>query len=90
MCQTADAHAAGDFRASNLNTLIGMVAGGLGMTLLPAMAVNAEPALTDTVGVMPMPKDTPGRTIGLAWRSTSPRRPDFEAFGKVVQANRPE
>jgi LysR family hydrogen peroxide-inducible transcriptional activator len=28
----------------------------------------------------------PGRTIGLAWRKTSPRRRDFEALGEAVKA----
>jgi LysR family hydrogen peroxide-inducible transcriptional activator len=29
----------------------------------------------------------PGRTIGLAWRKTSPRRRDFEALGAAVKSS---
>jgi LysR family hydrogen peroxide-inducible transcriptional activator len=34
--------------------------------------------------VVPFKQPPPVRTVGLAWRRTSPRRDEFGAFGKVV------
>jgi len=69
-----------DFRASSLGTLVQMVASGLGVTLLPSIAVAAE--ATEGLELRPFPstrkKAGPGRRIGLAWRPTSPRAAQFE------------
>ena len=42
VCHTSGASEIGDFRASSLNTLVQMVAGGLGITLLPRLSLEVE------------------------------------------------
>ncbi len=60
-----------------------MVANGYGVTLLPEVAADAE-VRDRRVKLLRFEKPEPGRSIGLAWRRTSPRRKDFEALGKIV------
>jgi LysR family hydrogen peroxide-inducible transcriptional activator len=54
------------------------------VTLLPEIAANVE-ARDERVVLKRFTAPEPGRTVGLAWRKTSPRRHDFEALGKIVQ-----
>jgi LysR family hydrogen peroxide-inducible transcriptional activator len=37
------------------------------------------------VRLMPFREPQPTRTIGLAWRSTSPLKPDFLALGDLIR-----
>jgi LysR family hydrogen peroxide-inducible transcriptional activator len=60
-----------------------MVANGYGVTLVPEIATQAE-ARDKRVALKRFAAPEPGRTIGLAWRKTSPRRRDFEALGQAV------
>ena len=60
-----------------------MVANGYGVTLLPEVAADAE-GRDKRVKLLRFSAPEPARTIGLAWRRTSPRRKDFEALGRIV------
>lgn len=60
-----------EYRATSLPTLVQMVAGGAGLTLLPAMAVETE-APRARLAVRPLAAPAPGRTVVLAWRARSP------------------
>jgi len=69
--------------ATSLATVMQMVANGYGVTLLPQVAVDVE--LRDPrVRLLRFREPVPARSVGLAWRRTSPRRPDFEALGDIV------
>jgi LysR family transcriptional regulator, hydrogen peroxide-inducible genes activator len=70
--------------ATSLATVMQMVANGYGVTLLPEVAVDAE-ARDARVKLLRFSAPEPARTIGLAWRRTSPRRKDFEALGMTVK-----
>ena len=72
-----------DFRASSLPTLVQMVAGGAGATLLPEMAVRVE-ARSPGIAIVPFRGAAPARTIGLAWRAASPRAPEFRMLGEAL------
>ena len=61
-----------------------MVAGGYGVTLIPQIAADVE-ARDDRVKVLRLEEPQPGRSIGLAFRRTSPRKADFAALGDVVK-----
>lgn len=60
-----------EFRATSLSTLAQMVAGGGGVTLLPALAVPTEVGRAGLC-VRPFAEPSPGRTIALVWRKNSP------------------
>jgi LysR family hydrogen peroxide-inducible transcriptional activator len=80
------------FGASSLTTVIQMVAGGYGMTLIPQIAAEIE-RRDNRVKFLRLKSPQPGRSIGLTFRKTSPRRRDFEVLGDVVRegvgSNRP-
>jgi LysR family hydrogen peroxide-inducible transcriptional activator len=69
--------------ATSLTTVMQMVANGFGVTLLPQVAVDAE-GRDNRVKLLRFNAPEPARSIGMAWRRTSPRRKDFEAMGKLV------
>ena len=71
------------YGASSLSTIVEMVAAGYGITLLPEICLPVELRGRD-VEVIPFFEPEPKRTLGLAWRPTTPRAGDFEAFGKLV------
>jgi LysR family hydrogen peroxide-inducible transcriptional activator len=72
------------FGASSLTTVIQMVAGGYGITLIPQIAAEVE-RRDSRVKFLQLREPQPGRSIGLVFRKTSPRKADFAALGEVVQ-----
>ncbi|HYP64058.1 MAG TPA: hydrogen peroxide-inducible genes activator [Acidocella sp.] len=72
------------FAATSLHTLVQMVAGGLGVTLLPRLAVEA--GLTSGTGVEIRRLEGAGgwRTLALAWRQGSPKGAEYKALGPMV------
>lgn len=72
------------FGASSLNTVMQMVAGGYGVTLIPQIAADVERRDT-RVKFLRLENPQPGRSIGLVFRRTSPRKADFAALGEVVK-----
>ncbi len=86
ICGTAERDAEGDFRATSLETILQMVATGLGSTLLPAMACSE--ARNRAVTTRPLEAGL-GRRIGLAWRRSYPRVRDIHRLGETLQNNLP-
>ena len=89
-CATARGRAPGAggtvFGASSLTTVMQMVAGGYGVTLIPQIAADVE-RRDERVKFLRLENPQPGRSIGLAFRRTSPRKADFAALGEVVKAS---
>ena len=84
VCDRAGAGEFGDFRAGSLNTLAQMVAGGIGITLLPQISLKVETRPPSPLAVRPFRQPGPSRTIGLAWRKTSPRAHEFRLLGDLL------
>ncbi len=72
------------FGASSLTTVMQMVANGYGVTLIPQIAADVE-RRDERVKFLRLQNPEPGRTIGLVFRRTSPRKADFSALGEVVK-----
>lgn len=68
---------AGDYEASSLHTIIQMADNGLGLTILPKMAIDAGLVRGTRLEVRPLDGRHASRTIGFAWRKSSPRAADF-------------
>jgi LysR family transcriptional regulator, hydrogen peroxide-inducible genes activator len=83
VCTMARAHE-GEFRATSLTTLVQMVAGGSGVTLLPELAVATEAARAGLV-VRPMSSSQAHRTIALVWRKRSPLTPALHEMGTAMR-----
>lgn len=73
-----------EFAATSLHTLAQMVAGGLGVTLLPRMAVDAGVAAWADVELRPLSGSSAWRMIGLAWRPRSPRADEYRALAPLI------
>jgi LysR family hydrogen peroxide-inducible transcriptional activator len=69
--------------ASSLSTLVQMVGAGLGVTLIPEMAVAVE-TRSASVSVSRFKNPQPSRTIGMIWRKTSPLARQLLQFSEVV------
>lgn len=83
LCARARAHEL-QFRATSLSTLVQMVSGGIGVTLLPSVAVPAEARRARLV-VRPFAPPVPQRTLALVWR---PQSVLAEALRKVTSVLR--
>ncbi|RDI64734.1 LysR family transcriptional regulator [Nocardia pseudobrasiliensis] len=77
----------GDTRAASLATVVQCVAGGLGVTLIPEMAVAAETA-RGTLDIARFAAPAPGRTLGLVFRGSTARVEDYEHLAEIIRAAR--
>ena len=69
--------------ASSLSTLVQMVSAGMGVTLIPEMAVAVE-TRSASVSVTRFQDPQPSRTIGMIWRKTSPLAAQLMQISEVV------
>jgi len=73
------------FAATSLPTLVQMVGSGLGVSFLPAMAVEAGLADAAAVTVRPLAADHPSRQIVVAWRAGSSRAAEGKLLAEVLR-----
>ena len=69
---------------SSLATLVQMVGAGIGVTLIPEMAVPVETRAAD-VSVCRFATREPSRTIGMIWRKTNPLSGELREIAEVVK-----
>jgi LysR family transcriptional regulator, hydrogen peroxide-inducible genes activator len=82
-CSLKQVDAINTFGTSSLATIVEMVAAGFGITLLPEMSVPVEER-GRSLTLLRFADPEPTRSIGLVWRSTSPRKEDFGELGRLV------
>jgi LysR family hydrogen peroxide-inducible transcriptional activator len=82
-CSLQQVDAVNTFGASSLATIVEMVSAGYGITLLPELSIGVEERGRD-ITLVRFVEPEPFRTIGLVWRSTTPRTDDFEELGRLV------
>ena len=70
---------------TSLHTLVQMVDNGLGVTLLPEMAIQAGILNGTDVVTRPLDADRPSRRIALAWRKGSPRAKEFVLLADALR-----
>ncbi|WP_418594290.1 LysR substrate-binding domain-containing protein [Ponticoccus sp. (in: a-proteobacteria)] len=69
---------------SSLTTLVQMVAAGIGVTLIPDMAVGVE-AKGAAVDVARFARPVPRRSVGMVWRKASPLQESFAEIAETVR-----
>ncbi|WP_055176498.1 hydrogen peroxide-inducible genes activator [Corynebacterium lowii] len=88
LCRKADlnpSQAAGSItRASSLTTIVQLVAGGLGSTLIPISAVEAECQRPGLSTASFAPGVSAERHVGLAYRASSSRSAEFTKLGSTI------
>ena len=83
-CGLEGRRSADGFQATSLYTLVEMVANGLGITLLPEIAL-ASGARRDDVVTRPLGPGSPQRSLGLVWRKSYRRESDIAALGAYIR-----
>jgi LysR family hydrogen peroxide-inducible transcriptional activator len=71
VCQLVGASERSGFRATSLETLRQMVAAGVGVTLLPQLAVQPPVPRSDDVRLLRFAEPVPRRQVAMFWRPTS-------------------
>ena len=82
-CQVGSRRVREQYEASSLHTLVQMVAAGIGVTLLPQLAIEAGITSGTELTVIPLKKAV-HREIALVWRPTSLRQSDFNLLGEAL------
>src|SRR3954471_16435676 len=72
--------------ASSLSTLVQMVSAGMGVTLIPEMAVAVE-TRSGSVSLARFKDPQPARTIGMIWRKTSPLAAQLRQLSDLVRGS---
>jgi LysR family transcriptional regulator, hydrogen peroxide-inducible genes activator len=85
VCQQAGSTEVAGVRATSLPTLVQMVAGGLGITLLPESAAEVLVPNRGPVQVARFADPEPSRTLGLVWRTSSARLREFRALAENMK-----
>jgi len=82
VCHLAGASERGGFRATSLETLRQMVAAGVGMTLLPELAVQSP---VSGVAIRRFEQPRPTRRIAMCWRLSHPARSFFPEIATLFR-----
>jgi LysR family hydrogen peroxide-inducible transcriptional activator len=85
-CGTRGANPESLIEATSLHTLIQMVEGGLGVTLLPEMTLKAGLLNGTSLVARPFATDVPARSIALVARPTSAQRRNFDLLAELIVA----
>ena len=85
-CNRPELRAEAAILGTSLHTLVQMVDNGLGMTLVPEMAVAAGILAGTGVIARKLDADHPSRRIALVWRKGSPRAKEFRLLADALKA----
>jgi LysR family hydrogen peroxide-inducible transcriptional activator len=84
-CNRPELRASATMIGTSLHTLVQMVDNGLGLTMLPQMALDAG-ILRDTgVVARPLQSENAAREIALVWRRNSPRGEEFRLLAQELR-----
>lgn len=88
-CNRPELRAEARMMGTSLHTLVQMVDNGLGVSLLPAMAIDAGLLTGTRVAARPLDADHASRRIALIWRKSSPRERDFHLLADSIRKLKP-
>jgi len=84
-CKLRDNQISVPYQATSLSTIVQMVANGIGITLLPEMAVDAGITSGTDLITRAFEQSRVSREIGLMWRKKTPRQREFRLLGAFIQ-----
>jgi LysR family transcriptional regulator, hydrogen peroxide-inducible genes activator len=84
-CNRPDLRAHAAMMGTSLHTLVQMVDNGLGLTFIPAMAIEAGILEGTEVDARPLRSDHGSREIALIWRRSSPRENEFQMLATALR-----
>ncbi len=83
ICQRHGSALRVQFEATSLHTMVQMVAAGLGVTLLPQLAIDADVTTGTNICLIPL-SGKAARQIALVWRPSSPRGAEFDLLADEI------
>ncbi|WP_093224534.1 hydrogen peroxide-inducible genes activator [Sphingomonas sp. NFR15] len=83
-CNRPELRAEATMLGTSLHTIVQMVDNGLGVTMLPEMALNAGILDHTHLVARPLSAANPSRKIALVWRRASPREKDFQLLADAL------
>lgn len=84
-CNRTELHSEAAIMGTSLHTLVQMVDNGLGVTLLPEMAIQGGILTNTQIEVRPIRSANAHRDIALIWRRNSPREADFRMMADILR-----
>ena len=88
-CNRPELRAEATMLGTSLHTMVQMVDNGLGVTMLPEMAIDAGILDHTHITARPLQAENPSRRIALVWRKASPRERDFRLLAEVLAQSAP-
>ncbi len=85
-CNRPEMRAEATMMGTSLHTLVQMVDNGLGLTFVPAMAIESGILEGTAIVTRPLRSQYNYRRIALAWRTSSPREEEFELLAGTLRA----
>jgi LysR family hydrogen peroxide-inducible transcriptional activator len=85
-CNRPELRASATMIGTSLHTLVQMVDNGLGLTMLPQMAIDAGILHDTEVVARPLKAKKASREIALIWRKNSPRTEEFRLLAEELRA----
>lgn len=85
ICDEFGARVLHDFEGTSLNTLHQMAATGLGLTFLPGLYARSLARPDTSIKLLTLKGKPLYRTVGLAWRSSSPHVEDFRRIASYLR-----
>ncbi len=85
-CNRPELRASATMIGTSLHTLVQMVDNGLGLTMLPEMALDAGILNGTNVVARPLKSPNANREIVLVWRKNSPRGDEFRLLAEELRA----
>ncbi len=86
VCATSELRGQAAMLGTSLHTIVQMVENGLGVTMLPEMAIGAGILRGTHIDARPIDAARAERRIALVWRKASPRERDFRLLAEVLRA----
>lgn len=83
-CNRPEIRAEATMLGTSLHTIVQMVDNGLGVTMLPGMAIEAGILEGTHVDAAPLAAANPSRDIALVWRRASPREKEFRLLASLL------
>ena len=84
-CNRPELRAGAAMMGTSLHTLVQMVDNGLGLTFIPAMAIEAGILDGTSIDARPLQSENGVREIALIWRRSSPREEEFQLLANTLR-----
>lgn len=90
ICQLRNSSDVNEFKATSLETLRQMVISGVGVTLLPTLSAESSMDQEQDIAIRPFKKPYPIRTVGLFYRSSTPKKTLLNTLGETIANKLPK